>query len=102
VSKSRLRAWTIRVHRVRNVDSFRSPLRGSGFVGRLGRRISLLDLSMEERRLITRILERAYGDLRSEIYKTDSPSMKDELKREEALLGGILEKLGIHRAAGAR
>jgi hypothetical protein len=59
--------------------------------------MGLLDLDMDERRLVTRILERAFLELRSEIWKTDAPAMKDELKREEVVLGRVLEKLGVHK-----
>lgn len=57
------------------------------------------ELETDERRLVTHVLERAFLDLRSEIHKTDTPAMKDELRREEALLARVLEKLGSHAAA---
>ena len=59
----------------------------------------MVDLDMEERRLVTRILVGALRDLRSEIYKTDTRSMKDDLKKEEQILGRVLDKLGVHKTA---
>ena len=56
----------------------------------------MLDLDMDERRLVTRLLEHAYLELRSEIYKTDTHAMKDELRHEEAILARVLDKLGLH------
>jgi len=60
----------------------------------------LLDLDMDERRLVTRVLERAFLDLRSEIYKTDTTGMKDDLRREATILGHVLEKLGLRTGQG--
>jgi hypothetical protein len=52
---------------------------------------------MEERRLVTHLLETAYRELRSEIYKTESAPMKAELKHDEKVLAGVLKKLGLEK-----
>ncbi|HZU98692.1 MAG TPA: hypothetical protein VFF73_18445 [Planctomycetota bacterium] len=64
-------------------------------------RMGFIDLGMEERRLVTRILDQAYQDLRHEIYKTETTEMKEALKRDEKILAGVLEKFGIEKKSAA-
>jgi hypothetical protein len=52
-----------------------------------------LTLNDDERDLLKRLLESDLGDLRFEIADTDSKSMRDDLKRDEATLKAILERL---------
>jgi len=52
-----------------------------------------LDISEPECDLLIEILQGYRGDLRSEIHCTDNPSYKKELKEEEALLDGLLNRL---------
>jgi len=52
-----------------------------------------LTLNDDERDLLKRLLESDLGDLRFEIADTDSKSMRDDLKRDEAMLKAILERL---------
>jgi hypothetical protein len=52
-----------------------------------------LELSDAERALLAEIVEGAYGDLREEIYKTETFDYKEQLKAREALLTGIRAKL---------
>ncbi|HUF54402.1 MAG TPA: hypothetical protein VMR52_11610 [Dehalococcoidia bacterium] len=53
-----------------------------------------IDLSDEELTLAREILQQEYMDLREEIYKTDSSQYKDQLREREALLAGLVKKLG--------
>jgi hypothetical protein len=57
--------------------------------------MAILDLEMEERRLVTRILDQAYQDLRQEIYKTDTTGMRADLDRDKEILREVLKKLGV-------
>jgi hypothetical protein len=52
-----------------------------------------MSLSDDEATLLARIVREYYSSLREEIYKTDTFDVKDELKREESILKGILDKL---------
>ena len=52
-----------------------------------------ISLSDEEGALIARVLRQYYSDLREEIYKTETFDVKDQLKREEAILKGLIDKL---------
>jgi hypothetical protein len=51
-----------------------------------------LEISPEERDLLSEILSSFRSDLRAEIHRTDGP-YKRELKEEETLLNGLLDKL---------
>jgi len=51
-------------------------------------------LSDEEANLLTAVASQYLSDLREEIYKTETFEVKDQLKREEALLKGILGRFG--------
>ena len=53
-----------------------------------------ISLSDEEANLLTAVASQYLSDLREEIYKTETFEVKDQLKREEALLKGILGRLG--------
>jgi hypothetical protein len=53
-----------------------------------------ISLSDEEANLLTAVTSQYLSDLREEIYKTETYEVKDQLKREEALLKGILGRLG--------
>ena len=52
-----------------------------------------ISLSGEEADLVARVLRQYHSDLREEIYKTETFDVKDQLKREEIVLEGILDKL---------
>jgi hypothetical protein len=52
-----------------------------------------LMLDDDEAHALERALRSYLSDLRSEIGATDGADMRDELKREEALLGAILQRL---------
>jgi len=52
-----------------------------------------ISLSDEEGALIARVLRQYYSDLREEIYKTERFELKDQLKREEAVLEELLNRL---------
>jgi hypothetical protein len=53
-----------------------------------------LELSGTEHEVLEDLLERALGDLREEIYKTDLADFKDTLKQREAVIRGLLARLG--------
>jgi hypothetical protein len=59
--------------------------------------MGMLDLTMDERRLVTRLLDQAFQDLREEIYKTDTLDMKKTLEEEKRVLASVLAKLGIEK-----
>ena len=59
--------------------------------------MGMLDLTMDERRLVTRVLDQAYQDLRGEIYKTDTLDMKKTLEEEKLVLAAVLSKLGLEK-----
>jgi len=52
-----------------------------------------INLSDDEAVLLGRIARQYYSDLREEIYKTETFDVKDQLKREEAILKGLIDKL---------
>lgn len=51
-----------------------------------------LTLGHREAELLQNVLERSIGDLRMEIVKTENFQMRNELKEDEVLLKGILER----------
>ena len=53
-----------------------------------------LELSGTEHEVLEDLLERALSDLREEIYKTDLADFKDTLKEREAVIRGLLARLG--------
>jgi hypothetical protein len=53
-----------------------------------------LDLSASEAAVLTEVLDRALGDLREEIYKSEVADYKDSLKQREAVLTTLLRRLG--------
>jgi len=53
-----------------------------------------MSLSDDEAALLARVVKEYYSSLRAEIYKTDTFDVKNDLKREESILKGILDKLG--------
>ncbi|HZS02736.1 MAG TPA: hypothetical protein VFE37_28750 [Chloroflexota bacterium] len=52
-----------------------------------------LDLSTEERTLLAGLVDESLRNLKEEIYHTDTPDYKDQLKAREALIMGIMQKL---------
>lgn len=52
-----------------------------------------LNLTPEEAALIARVLEDHLGSLRMEISNTESYEMRGNLKREEAMLKSLLDRL---------
>ena len=59
-----------------------------------------LYLNAKEMELLTGLLERRLDDLRREIHHTDSRAFREALKADEALLGGLLEKVKTPSAMG--
>lgn len=52
-----------------------------------------LTLSADEVEVLRTIVVEALGNLRDEIYKTDSYDLRGELKQREALVNGLLARL---------
>jgi hypothetical protein len=53
-----------------------------------------VELTPEECTLLANLLDQAVRDLKAEIHHTDTPDYKDQLKEREALMVGLLRKLG--------
>src|SRR5205814_7325478 len=52
-----------------------------------------LELAPEAARVLEEVLDRALGDLREEIYKTDTADYKTALKTREAIIVSLLERV---------
>jgi hypothetical protein len=57
-----------------------------------------VDLSAEQRDLLTELLDEAYRNLRAEIHRTDDYEYKEGLKARQQALLSLLDKLGAHPA----
>jgi hypothetical protein len=58
-----------------------------------------LELSAEDKTLLTQVLESALKELRVEVRRTDTRSLHDELQRDEARIRGLLDQLRGEPAA---
>lgn len=52
-----------------------------------------LDLTPEAARVLEEVLDRALGDLREEIYKTEAADYKASLKTRETVIVSLLERV---------
>jgi|HubBroStandDraft_6_1064221.scaffolds.fasta_scaffold32615_2 hypothetical protein len=52
-----------------------------------------IDLSDQEKQVLLHIIDSYYSSLREEIYKTEAPGAKDDLKGEEETVKKLLERL---------
>jgi hypothetical protein len=52
-----------------------------------------LELSNNEAKVLLHIVDDYYGSLRAEIYKTETPEAKDELREEEKIVKTLLDRL---------
>jgi hypothetical protein len=52
-----------------------------------------IEISDQEGAVLSEVLTSVLGDLRAEIYKTDSRTFKANLKEREAVLHALLERL---------
>ncbi|HLC25690.1 MAG TPA: hypothetical protein VJM80_02860 [bacterium] len=52
-----------------------------------------LILGPQEQKLLLEILESYLGDLREEVYKTETFRFKEDLKARETLLRSLIEKI---------
>jgi len=57
-----------------------------------------LDVSAEEAEVLGELLERALRDTREEVYKAAVADYKALLKRREAIINHLLERLRTHPA----
>jgi len=53
-----------------------------------------IEISETELALLGDVLEQTYVDLKEEIYKTETAAYQHELKEREAVLVGLLHKVG--------
>lgn len=53
-----------------------------------------LNLDAREVVLMRRLLDRALGEMREEVYKTENYEWRESLKDDEVLLKSLLERLG--------
>jgi hypothetical protein len=58
-----------------------------------------LQLTAEELGVLREVVNRELGNVREEVYKTDSPEYKRRLKEREASIKSILNKLQVEPAA---
>jgi len=59
-----------------------------------------LYLDAKEMELLTGLLQRRLDDLRREIHHTDSRAFREALRSDEALIGGLLDKVKTPAAMG--
>ncbi len=52
-----------------------------------------IEFTQDEAALLRELLERAFTDLRGEVYKTKAADWKRELKAREVVLNGLIGKL---------
>ena len=60
----------------------------------------LLELNRNEYDVVSDVLARAMRELREEIYKTEAAEFEAQLKRREAILAGVLQRLEAAGASG--
>ncbi|MBI2767424.1 MAG: hypothetical protein HYX53_16135 [Chloroflexi bacterium] len=59
-----------------------------------------LTLEQGELELLRSVLDRALGDLRMEVGKTENFAMRNSLKQDEVLLKAIIDRLAPAQAKG--
>jgi hypothetical protein len=55
--------------------------------------VATLQLTTEEQDLVGELLDRAYRDLKEEIYKTEAREFKEALHARERILQGLIQKI---------
>jgi hypothetical protein len=60
----------------------------------------LLELDRHEVEVVGDVLRRAAGDLREEIYKTEAADFHAQLKRRQAVLARVVQKIAAAEASG--
>lgn len=58
-----------------------------------------ITLADEECQMLAEILNDALPNLREEVYKTDNYSFREQLKRREAMIKSLLERLAAAEAS---
>jgi len=53
-----------------------------------------LDLSTDEKAVLADVLDNALRETREQVYKAELSEFKDSLKQREAILAGLLERVG--------
>lgn len=54
-----------------------------------------IDLSQQEKEIVTGLLEKELEDIRSELHHTQGHDYKDTLKERELLVRGLLAKIKV-------
>lgn len=57
-----------------------------------------VSLSTDEMALLRRMLKTALGDVRVEVHRTHQPEFREEVKEEEEILRGLVEKFKTQSA----
>jgi len=60
-----------------------------------------LSLSEEEREILSEALNGILSSLRQEVYKTENYDYRKQLQQKEAVLKGLLSRLGPARIVGS-
>jgi hypothetical protein len=60
-----------------------------------------IELTTQEREYLINLLQSALGDLREEIYHTDTFDYKEQLKAQEKLIHELLLKFGVEVSQAA-
>ena len=60
-----------------------------------------IELSTEEASVLADVLESALGELREEVYKSETMDYKETLKKRETLLNGLRARLGARQTSGS-
>lgn len=61
-----------------------------------------ITLNDVERSLLTSLLQDALGDVREEVYKSETSDYRDQLKEREEIIRGLLERFGAPATEGSR
>lgn len=57
--------------------------------------MGVIELTGQEQELLGRVLDRAYRDLKEEIYKTETAEFKRALREDERTLEALMAKIGL-------
>ena len=59
-----------------------------------------LQLTADETQVLRDLLDRELGNVKEEVYKTDSAEYKELVKRREAIIVSLLAKVGADTTGG--
>jgi hypothetical protein len=52
-----------------------------------------MEISGDEAEILAEVLDKALGDIREEVYKAEVADYKEALKRREAVIEGLIDRL---------